>query len=110
MRLLVFGQERGERSLQRVRVAANCVRRIAVVRALAVKAQVLRWRYEKRFQQIVVGHHVDVGGDVQHSTRHGHRTSKAEQPDGVPVAGTYLYVGVCTPNTLGGGECSGLQK
>lgn len=81
MCLLVFGQKGRKRALQRVRMAANRVRRVAIVRALAVEAQIRRRRHKERFQQVIVGHRIDFGGDVQDASADGHRTPKAEQTD-----------------------------
>ena len=79
-RLLPLGKERGEGALQRVRVAADGVRGVAVVGALAVEAQVVGGRHEERLEQIVLRHLVDLRGDVEGASHHGHRPTEAHYP------------------------------
>uniref|UniRef100_A0A182XTA4 Uncharacterized protein n=1 Tax=Anopheles quadriannulatus TaxID=34691 RepID=A0A182XTA4_ANOQN len=80
LRIVLRGQEGGERTLERVRIAADRVRRVAVVRALAVKAQIAARRDEERLEQHLIPHLVDLGGDVEDAAGHGHRPPEAEQP------------------------------
>lgn len=82
---LLFGQEGGKAALERVRLAADRVRRVTVVRALAVEAQVRRRRHKERFQQVIVGHRIDVGGDVQDAPGDGHGAPEAQQSGGACV-------------------------
>lgn len=74
-------QVRGERALQHVRVAAYGVRRVAVVRTLAVEAHVLVRRHEERLEQVGrrrLGH--QLGRDVHQAAGHGHRPPEPQYP------------------------------
>uniref|UniRef100_A0A182IR36 Uncharacterized protein n=1 Tax=Anopheles atroparvus TaxID=41427 RepID=A0A182IR36_ANOAO len=73
LRVVLRGQEGGERALERVRVAAD---------------RIIRRRHEERLQQHVVTDLVDLGGDVKDSPGHRHRPPEAEQP--VQVERGYL--------------------
>ena len=62
----VFGREKGsETSLEHIWASANCVRGVAVVGALAVEAEVARWRDEEGLEQISFRERVDLSRDVQ---------------------------------------------
>lgn len=63
-RHLPLGQEGGKGALQHVRVSTNCMRSVAVVRALAVEAQVVGWRHEERLEQLILGHLVNLRRDI----------------------------------------------
>lgn len=62
--LLPLRQKRGEGALQRVRVAANSVRGVAVVGALSVEAQIVGGRHEERLEQIILGDLVNLCRDI----------------------------------------------
>lgn len=55
---------------------------VAIVRALSMEADVVRWRNEKCLQQIIVSQLINFRCDVQNATGHRHRTTKAQQSDG----------------------------
>ena len=55
----LFRQKRSETAFQSVGRAANCVTGVAVVRTLAVEAQIASGTDEKRFEGISVGHLID---------------------------------------------------
>ena len=66
-RYLLAGQEGGKASLQRVRMAADGVRGVAVVGALPVEAEVTRRRDEEGLQQLTLSQSVDVpAGSREH--------------------------------------------
>lgn len=76
----LVGQESGEAALQAVRRPAHGVRRVAVVAALAVEAEVAGGTDEEGLQQLAVGDVVDLRGDVERPAAHRHRPAKAQQP------------------------------
>lgn len=76
----LVGQESGEAALEAVGCAAHGVRRVAVVTALAVEAQVAGGADEERLQQLAVGDLIHFRGDVERPAAHRHRPAKAQQP------------------------------
>lgn len=69
----------GERALQRVRVAAHGVRRVAVIGTLTVEAHVLVGRNEERLQQVGrrhLGH--QLGRDVHQPAAGGHGSPETQ--------------------------------
>lgn len=73
-------QKSGEASLQHVRVAAYCVSRVAVVRALAVEAEVVRRGHEKCLEYVPFGDVIDLGGHVEYAAHDRHCPPEAEYP------------------------------
>lgn len=73
-------QERCERALQSVRVAADGVCSVAVVGALAVETQVIGRRHEEGLQQFSVSEGVQLRGHVEHTACDGHRAPETQQP------------------------------
>lgn len=61
---LLGGQEGGEATLQTVRTSADGVRRVTIVRALPMEAQVIRWGHEERFQEFTVRFLIEFCGHV----------------------------------------------
>jgi len=87
----VFGGEKSSKaSFQHVWAAADCVRRVAVVGALAVEAEVARWRDEESLEKISFGQRVDLSCDVQRSPGDGDGSAKAKQS--VEMEGSDLSV------------------
>lgn len=71
-------EERGEAALEGVRLAADRVARVAVVRALAVEAEIARRADEERLEDVAVGHLVDLRRHVQVPARHWHATTELQ--------------------------------
>lgn len=78
LRNALVRQESRIRSLQHVRVTADRMRRVAVVRTLAVEADVVARGHEESLEELSVNQRVDLGGDVAETARHGHGASEPE--------------------------------
>lgn len=73
-------QERCERALKNVGVAADSMRSVAVVGALAVETQVVGRRHEECLEELSVREGVQFGGHVEDSASHWHRAPETKQP------------------------------
>ncbi len=74
-------QEDGKGALQRVGAPADGVRRVAVVRAPPVEAEVVRRRYEERFEQLALREGVQFGRHVQHPADDRRRSPESDDPE-----------------------------
>lgn len=79
---LIGRQEGGEAPLQRVGVAADGVPRVAVVRALAVEAEVVGRRHEECLQDVAFCDVIDLRGHVEYSSDYRHGAAEAQDPEG----------------------------
>jgi len=87
----IFGRKkRGKTALEHVGAAADGVRGVAVVRALAVEAEVACRGDEECLQEVALCQRVDLPRDVQGPPGHRDGATKAEQP--VEVEGGDLGV------------------
>lgn len=78
---VLVGQEGREAALEEIGVAAYGVRGVAVVRALAVEAQVTCRTHEEGLEDVPVGHLVYLRGHVQQTTCYRHAPPEAHQPE-----------------------------
>lgn len=54
--------------------------RIAVIRTLPVKAEVVGWRYKKRLEDIAFRDVIDLCGHIEDAAHDRHRPTEAQYP------------------------------
>lgn len=54
--------------------------RVAVIRTLPVKAEVVRWRHEECLQYVPFSDVIDLGGHVESAPHDRHSATETEQP------------------------------